>query len=145
MILVVKKVLFTYVFFFLFSFFECYNILSLNNKNVKINNNDIITNNKLYISDGFFNFMNNTAIFDFINSKLVEGYGFLGELSSFFNKVDLSKLLCALELRMFINQYILPYDLIEDFFDIDRSSYIKISNLILIIIVLKYYDFFILK
>ena len=145
MILVVKKVLFTYVFFVLFSFFGCYNILSLNNKNVKINNNDIITNNKLYISDGFFNFMNNTAIFDFINSKLVEGYGFLGELSSFFNKVDLSKLLCALELRMFINQYILPYDLIEDFFDIDRSSYIKISNLILIIIVLKYYDFFILK
>ena len=145
MVLVVKKELFTYVFFVLFSFFECYNILSLNNKNVKINNNDIITNNKLYISDGFFNFMNNTAIFDFINSKLVEGYGFLGELSSFFNKVDLSKLLCALELRMFINQYILPYDLIEDFFDIDRSSYIKISNLILIIIVLKYYDFFILK
>ena len=109
MVLVVKKELFTYVFFVLFSFFECYNILSLNNKNVKINNNDIITNNKLYISDGFFNFMNNTAIFDFINSKLVEGYGFLGELSSFFNKVDLSKLLCALELRMFINQYILPY------------------------------------
>ena len=145
MVLVVKKEIFTYVFFVLFSFFGYYNILSLNNKNVEINNNGIITNNKLYISDGFFNFMNNTAIFDFINSKLVEGYGFLGELSSFFNKVDLSKLLCALELRMFINQYILPYDLIEDFFDIDRSSYIKISNLILIIIVLKYYDFFILK
>ena len=137
--------LYKFVFLCLGQFLSSYRILSMNNLSIPIVNNNIKISNGIYahFSEGYFQTTNKATIFNVTNNKFLESCGFLGKMSLFYNKLDLSKLLSIILLKRLVDIYIFtPNNRILRYFNIGIRSYREVSNFILLCIILKYYDYF---